>query len=68
MRFKRKHKGFPKSEEIHHAEQNLFQFFQIEGFTIISNPIANSKEITKTLKIAKLSAFIEKEGTIQLRA
>ena len=59
MRFKTKQKGPLKADEIHQAEQILFRFVQNESFPNVSKSIANSKEISKTLNIAKLSPFIE---------
>ena len=54
MRFKTNQKGPLKADEIHQAEQILFQFVQNESFPNVSKSIANSKEISKTLNIAKL--------------
>ena len=62
LRFKTKQKGTLKAEEIHQAEQILFRFVQNESFPNFSKSIANSKEISKTLNIAKLSTFIEEDG------
>ena len=67
MRFKTKEKGPLKAEEIHQAEQMLFRFVQTESFPIVSKSIANSKGISKTLNIAKLSSFIEEDGTIRVK-
>ena len=64
MRFKTKQKGTLKADEIHQAEQILFRFNQNESFPNVSKSIANSKEISQTLNIAKLSPFIEEDGTI----
>ena len=66
MRFKTKQKGTLKADEIHQAEQILFRFVQKESFLNVSKSIANSKEISKTLNIAKLSPFIEEDGTIRV--
>ena len=65
MRFKTKQKGTLKAVEIHQAEQILFRFVQNESFPNVSKSIANSNEISKTLNIAKLSPFIEEDGTIR---
>ena len=67
MRFKTKQKGPLKADEIHQAEQKLFRFVQTESFPNVSKSIANSKEISKTLNIAKLSPFIEEDGTIRVK-
>ena len=67
MRFKTKQKGTLKADEIHQAEQILFRFVQNESFPNVSKSIANSKEISKTLNIAKLSPFIEEDGTIRVK-
>ena len=67
MRFKTKQKGPLKADEIHQAEQILFRFVQNESFPNVSKSIANSKEISKTLNIAKLSPFIEEDGTIRVK-
>ena len=67
MRFKTKQKGPFKAEEIHQAEQILFQFIQNESFPNVSKSIANSKEITKTLNIAKLAPFVGEYGTIRVK-
>ena len=56
-----------KSDEIHQAEKILFLFVQNEGLPIVSKSITNSKEISKTLNIAKLSPFIEEDGKIRLK-
>ena len=64
LRFKIKQRGTLKAEEIHQAEQILFRFVQTESFPNVSKSIASSKEISKTLNIAKLSPFIEEDGTI----
>ena len=60
MRFNTKQKGTLKADEIHQAEQKLFRFVENESFPNVSKSIANSREISKTLNIAKLSPFIEK--------
>ena len=57
MRFKTKQRGTLKADEIHQAEQILFRFVQTESFPNVSKSIANSKEISKKLNIAKLSPF-----------
>ena len=67
MRFKTKQKGTLKAVEIHQAEQILFRFVQNESFPNVSKSIANSKEISKTLNIAKLSSFIEEDGIIRVK-
>ena len=67
MRFKTKQKGTLKVDEIHQAEQILFRFVQNESFPNVSKSIANSKEISKTLNIVKLSSFIEEDGTIRVK-
>ena len=67
MRFKTKQKGTLKADEIHQAEQILFRFVQNESFPNVSKSIANSEEISKTLNIAKLSPFIEEDGTIRVK-
>ena len=67
MRFKTKQRGTLKADKIHQAEQILFRFVQNESFPNASKSIANSKEISKTLKIAKLSPFIEEDGIIRVK-
>ena len=67
MRFKTKEKGPLKAEEIHQAEQILFRFVQAETFPNVSKSITNSKEISKTLNIAKLSTFSEEDGRIRVK-
>ena len=67
MRFKTKHKGTLEAVEIHQAEQILFRFVQNESFPNVSKSIANSKEISKTLNIAKMSPFIEEDGPIRVK-
>ena len=67
MRFKTKKKGTLKADEIHQAEQILFRIVQNESFPNVSKSIANSKDISKTLKIAKLSPLIEEDGTIRVK-
>ena len=67
MRFKTKQKGTVKTDEIHQAEQILFQFVQNESFLNVSKSIANSKEISETLNIAKLSPFVEEDITIRVK-
>ena len=60
MRFKTKQNGPLKADEIHQAEQIQFRFLQTESFPNVSKTIANSKEFSKTLNIAKLSPFVVK--------
>ena len=60
---KKKQKGPLKAEEVNQAEQILFRFVQTESFPNVSKSIANSREISKTLNIAKLTTFIEEDGT-----
>ena len=67
MRFKTKQRGTLKADEIHQAEQILFRFVQNEIFPNVSKSIANSKEISKTLNIAKLSPFIEEDEPIRVK-
>ena len=67
IRFKAKQKGPLRADEVHQAEQILFRIVQNERFPNVSKSIANSKEIFKTLKIAKLSPFIEEDGTIRVK-
>ena len=67
MRFKAKQKGPLKADEIHGAEQIRLRFVQAENFPNVSKSITNSKEISKTLNIAKLSPFIEEDGKIWLK-
>ena len=67
MRFKTKQRGTLKENEIYQAEQILFRFFQTESFLTVLKSIANSKEISKTLNIAKWSPFIEEDGTIRVK-
>ena len=67
MRFKTKQRGTLKAEEINQAEQILFRFIQTESFPNVSKSIENSKEISKTLNIVKLSPFIEEDGTIRVK-
>ena len=67
MRFKTKQKGTLKADEIHQAEQILFRFVQNESFPNVSKSIANSKEISRFLNIAKLSPFVEEDGTIRVK-
>ena len=64
---KTKQKGPLKADEIHGAEQILSRFVQAERFPNVSKSITNSKEISKTLNIAKLSPFIEEDGTIRVK-
>ena len=67
MWFKTKQRGTLKADEIHQAEQILIRFVQNESFPNVSKSITNSKEISKTLNIAKLSPFIEEDGTIRVK-
>ena len=67
MRFKTKQRGTLKADEIHQAEQILFRFVQNEGFPKVSKSIANSKGISKSLNIAKLSPSIEEDGTSRVK-
>ena len=67
MRFKTKQRVTLKTEEIHQAKQILFRFVQTESFPNVSKSIANSKEISKTLNIAKLSPFIGEDGAIRVK-
>ena len=67
MRFKTRLKGPLKADEIHQAEEILFRFVQNERFLNVSMSITNSKEISKTLNIAKLSAFIEEDGAMRAK-
>ena len=67
MRLKTKQKGTLKAVENHQAEQILVRFVQNESFPNVSKSIANSKEIFKTLNIAKLSPFIEEDGIIRVK-
>ena len=53
--------------DIHQAEQLLFRFVQTESSPNVSKSIAYSKEISKTLNNAKLSPFIEEDGTIRVK-
>ena len=68
MRFRLKQKGPFKADEFHHAEQFLFRFVENESFPNFSKSITNSKEISKTLIIAKLSPLIEEDGTIRVKS
>ena len=45
----------------------MFRFVQTESFPNVSKSIANSKEIWKTLKIAKMSPIIEENGIIRVK-
>ena len=67
MRFRTKQRGTLKADKVHQAEQILFRFVQNESFPNVSKSIANSKGISKTLNIAKLSPFIEEDGTIRVK-
>ena len=67
MSFKRKQRDTLKTDEIHQAEQILFRFVQTESFPNVSKSIANSKEISKTLNIVKLSPFVEEDGIIRVK-
>ena len=66
MRFKTKQRVTLKADKNQQAEQILFRFVQAESFPNVSKSIANTKEISKTLNIAKLSSFIEEDGTIRV--
>ena len=66
MTFRTKQRGTFKADKIHQAEQILFRFLQNESFPNFLKSIANSKEISKTLNIAKLSSFIEEDVTIRV--
>ena len=61
MMFYTKQKGPLKADKIHQAEQILFRFVQTESFPNVSMSIAKSKEISKTLNVAKLSTFKEED-------
>ena len=67
LRFRTKQRGPIKSDKIHQAEQILFVFVRNESFPNVSKSIAISKEISKSLNIAKLSTFIEQDGTIRVK-
>ena len=67
LRTRTKQKGTLKAEEFHQAEQIMFRFVQNESLPNVSKSIANSKEISKTLNIAKLSPFIDENGTIRVK-
>ena len=67
MRFNTKQKRHLNADEIHQAEQILFRFDQTESFPNVSKSIANSKEVSRTLNIAKLSPVIEEDGTIRVK-
>ena len=67
MSFKTHEKEPLKAEEIHQAVKILFRFVQAESFSNASKSITNSKEISKTLNIAKLSPFSEEDGTIRVK-
>ena len=45
----------------------LFRFVQNESFPNVSKSIADSKETSKTLSIAKLSSFVEEDGEIRVK-
>ena len=60
-------RGTLKADKIHLAEQILFRFVQTESFPNVSKSIANSKQISKTLNIAKLSPLIEEDGKIRAK-
>ena len=62
-----KQKGLLKAEEIHLGEQILFHFVQNESFPNVSKSIADSKEISNTLNIAKFSHFIKKTEKFEWR-
>ena len=65
MRLNTKHRGTLKADEIQQAQEILFRFVQNESFPNVS--IANSKEISKTLNIAKFSPIIEEDGTFRVK-
>ena len=67
MRFKTKQRGTLKADEIHQAQQILFRSVQDESFPNVSKSIVYSKEISKTLNIAKLSPFIDEDGEIRVK-
>ena len=67
MRFKTKQRGTLKADEIHQAQQILFRSVQDESFSNVSKSIVYSKEISKTLNIAKLSPFIDEDGEIRVK-
>ena len=64
MRLKTKFKGTLNATEVQQADQTLLRIVQNESFPNVSKSIANSKELSKSLNIAKLSPFIEEDGTI----
>ena len=68
MRLKTKQRCTLKADEIHRTEQILFRFVQNESFPNVSKSIANSKEFSKTLNMAKLSPFIEEDGKLGWKA
>ena len=68
MRFKTKQKLPLKAGKIQQAEQILSRFVQTGSLANVSKTITNSKEISKTLNIAKLSSFIEEDGTIRQKS
>ena len=67
MRFKTKQKGTLKADDIHQAEQIMFRFVHNESVPNVSKSTANSKEMSKTLNIAKLSPSIGEDGTIRVK-
>ena len=67
MRLKTKQRCTLKADEIHRTEQILFRFVQNESFPNVPKSIANSKEFSKTLNMAKLSPFIEEDGKIRVK-
>ena len=67
MMFKAQQRGPLKADESHQAEQILFRIVQNESFPQVSKSNSNSKEISKTLNIAKFSPLIEENGTIRVK-
>ena len=67
MRFKTKFKGSLSAKEIQQAGQTALGVVQNESFPNVSKSIANSKELSKSLNIAKLSPFIEEDGKIRVK-
>ena len=67
-RYKTKHKAPLKANEIHQVEQLVFQFVQTESSPKVSNLITNSKEISRTMNIAKFSPLIAEDGIIRVKS
>ena len=67
MSSKTKQRGHLNADENHRAEQILFRLVQNESFPYVSKSRANSKENSKTLNIAKLTPFIEEDGTTRVK-